>query len=75
VLGSTVLQVSCGCGHSGQVLVADLVARHGRGARVRDVVAGMRCRSCGIQRIQTVRWLGSSSVGAGRSERELQSCP
>lgn len=56
LLGSTMLQVSCSCGHSGQVPVAELVSRHGSAARVRDVVASMRCRSCGEQRIQEVFW-------------------
>ena len=58
LLGSTTLQVRCGCGHSGVVPVAKLVARHGRDARVRDSVASMFCGSCGSRDLEEVRWLG-----------------
>ena len=58
LLGGTTLQVECRCGHSGHVPVADLVARHGRDARVRDVVATMRCASCGGRHIKEVHWPG-----------------
>ena len=58
VLGGTALQVECRCGHSSQVRVADLVSRHGREARVRDVVATMNCASCGGRHIKEVHWPG-----------------
>ncbi|MXY33649.1 MAG: hypothetical protein F4Y60_06085 [Boseongicola sp. SB0664_bin_43] len=58
LLGSTLLQVRCGCGHSGVVPVAELMSRHGRDARVRDAVASMRCGSCGSLDLAEVRWLG-----------------
>lgn len=56
-LGGGSLRVVCGCGHSGDVPVAALVARHGEEARVRDAVASMRCGACGAQRVAEVRWL------------------
>lgn len=58
LLGSTTLQVRCGCGHSGLVPVAELLTRHGRDARVRNAVELMRCRSCGGSDLEEVRWLG-----------------
>ena len=58
LLGGTTLQVECRCGHSGQVPIAELVARHGREARVRDVVAKMSCESCGGRHIKEVHWPG-----------------
>ena len=58
LLGSTTLQVRCGCGHSGAVSVAELVSRHGLDARVRDAVASMRCGSCGSLDLEEVRCLG-----------------
>lgn len=58
LLGNTMLQVRCSCGHSGAASVAALVSRHGRGARVRDAVASMQCRSCGGRDLEEVRWLG-----------------
>lgn len=67
LLGSTMLQVSCSCGHAGRVPVAELVARHGDEVRVRDAVAAMRCRDCGKQRIREVRWLGCTSGHASAS--------
>ena len=51
------LRITCGCGHSGDVAVAALVARHGEDARVRDVIATMRCSGCGARRVQGIRWL------------------
>ena len=51
------LRIVCGCGHSGDVPVAALVARHGEEARVRDAVASMRCGACGAQRVAEVRRL------------------
>ena len=51
------LRITCGCGHSGDVPVAALVARHGEDARVRDAVDSMRCSGCGARRVQEVRWL------------------
>lgn len=51
------LRIVCGCGHSGDVPVAALVARHGDEARVRDAVASMRCGFCGARRIQEIRLL------------------
>ncbi|MYE10368.1 MAG: hypothetical protein F4X99_01630 [Gammaproteobacteria bacterium] len=51
------LRILCVCGHSGDVPVAALVARHGEEARVRDAVAAMRCGACGAQRVAEVRWL------------------
>ncbi|MXW86413.1 MAG: hypothetical protein F4Z55_11120 [Boseongicola sp. SB0667_bin_21] len=50
------LRITCGCGHSGEVPVLALVARHGEETRVRDAVASMRCGRCGAQRVQEVRW-------------------
>ena len=58
LLGGTTLQVECRCGHSSQVPVADLVARHGREARVRDAVSLMRCAGCGGRHIKEVHWAG-----------------
>lgn len=55
LLGSTMLQVRCSCGHSGLVPVAELMTRHGRDARVRDAVASMRCRNCDGLDIEEVR--------------------
>ena len=57
-LGGGDLLITCACGHSGEVPVAALVARHGEEARVQDAIASMRCITCGAQRIQRVRWLG-----------------
>ena len=51
------LRITCGCGHSGDVPVVALVARHGEDARVRDAIASMRCSGCGARRVQEVRWL------------------
>ena len=51
------LRITCGCGHSGDVPVLALVARHGEETRVRDAVASMRCGRCGARRIGDVRWL------------------
>ena len=51
------LRITCGCGHSGDVPVAALVARHGEDARVRDAVDSMRCSGCGARRIKEIRWL------------------
>ena len=56
-LGGGRLRITCGCGHSGDVPVAALVARHGEEARVRDAVASMRCSNCGARRVQELRWL------------------
>lgn len=58
LLSGTTLQVECRCGHSGQVSIAALVARHGREASVRDVVATMSCASCGGRHIKEVHWPG-----------------
>ena len=58
LLGGTTLKVECRCGHSGQVPIAELVARHGREARVRDVVATMNCASCDGRHIKEVHWPG-----------------
>ena len=58
LLGSTALHVECACGHSGRVLVAGLIARHGSEARVRDAVSSIRCGSCRKRQIREVRWLG-----------------
>ena len=54
------LRITCSCGHSGEVPVLALVTRHGKGARVCDAVASMRCGACAAQRIQDVRWLDSA---------------
>ena len=51
------LRITCGCGHSGDVPVAALAARHGEDARVSDAIATMRCSGCGARRVQEVRWL------------------
>ncbi len=51
------IRITCGCGHSGDVPVAALVARHGDEVRVRDATASMRCGNCGGRRIQEVRWV------------------
>ena len=51
------LRIVCACGHSGDVAVTALVARHGEETRVRDAVALMRCGACGAQKIREVRWL------------------
>lgn len=51
------LRITCGCGHSGDVPVEALVARHGEDARVRGAIATMRCSGCGARRVQEVRWL------------------
>ena len=52
------LRITCGCGHSGDVPVAALVAWHGEEARVRDAVATMRCSGCGARHVREIRWLG-----------------
>ena len=57
-LGGGDLLITCVCGHSGDVPVAALVARHGEEARVQDAVASMRCGTCSAQRIRKVRWRG-----------------
>ena len=57
-LGGGDLLIACVCGHSGDVPVAALVARHGEEARVHDAAASMRCETCGAQRIRKVRWRG-----------------
>lgn len=57
-LGGGELRITCVCGHSGDVPVSALVARHGEEARIQDAVASMRCGSCGAQRIREIRWLG-----------------
>ena len=51
------LRITCDCGHSGDVQVAALVARHGEDARVRDAIASMACSGCGARRVREVRWL------------------
>ena len=51
------LRITCCCGHSGDVPVAALAARHGEDARVSDAIAAMRCSDCGARRVQEVRWL------------------
>ena len=51
-------RITCGCGHSGDVPVSALVARHGEDARVRDAAASMTCGACGARRIREVRWIG-----------------
>jgi hypothetical protein len=51
------IRITCGCGHSGDVPVAALVARHGEEVRVRDATASMRCGICGARRIREVRWV------------------
>ncbi len=51
------LKIVCGCGHSGDVPVPALVARHGEEARVGDAIASMRCGTCGARRVTEVRWL------------------
>ena len=51
------VRITCGCGHSGDVPVAALVARHGDEVRVRDATASMRCGNCGARRIKETRWL------------------
>ena len=51
------LRITCGCGHSGDVPVAALVARHGEDARVCDAVDSMRCSGCGARRIKEIRCL------------------
>ncbi len=51
------LRITCGCGHSGDVPVAALLARHGEDARVRDAIATMRCSDCGARRVKEIRWL------------------
>ena len=51
------LRITCGCGHSGDVPVAALAARHGEDARVCDAIATMRCSGCGARRVQEIRWL------------------
>ena len=56
VLGNGSLEVKCTCGHSGRVPLADLIARHGENARLRDVVIAMRCSACGSRQIREVRW-------------------
>lgn len=61
VLRSGGLEVCCTCGHSGRVPVPDLIARHGEYARLRDVIAALRCSSCGSRQIREVRWLGASN--------------
>ena len=48
------LRIVCECGHSGDVPVTALVARHGEEARVRDAVASIRCGACGRQAIRDV---------------------
>ena len=60
VLGNGSLKLKCTCGNSGRIPLADLVARHGEFARLRDVTAAMRCSSCGKRQIQEVQWLGRS---------------
>ena len=52
------LRITCGCGHSGEVPVAALVAWHGEDARVRDAIATMRCSGCGARHVKGIRWLG-----------------
>lgn len=61
VIGNGNLQVTCTCGHSGRVPVRDLVSRHGKNARLRDVVTAMRCSACGSRQIREVRWHRCSS--------------
>ena len=51
------LRITCGCGHSGDVPVAALVAWHGEDARVRDAIATMRCSGCGARHVEEIRWL------------------
>ena len=58
LLGGGDLLITCVCGHSGDVPVGALVARHGEEARVHDAIASMRCGNCGAQRIREVRWRG-----------------
>ena len=56
-LSGGTLRITCGCGHSGDVPVAALVAWHGEDARVRDAIATMRCSGCGAQQVKGIRWL------------------
>lgn len=44
------IKVACACGHRGQVRVADLIRRHGPGARLREALADLRCSACGQTR-------------------------
>ena len=55
------IRITCGCGHSGDVPVAALVARHGDEVRVRDATASMRCGNCGVGQNST-RFHGRAKV-------------
>lgn len=58
LLGSSALQITCSCGHSGKLGVIALVSRYGPYARVRDALASLSCARCGGRDIHKIRWLG-----------------
>lgn len=47
-----ILRITCSCGPSGEVSVADLDVRHGEGVRVRDTAVTTRYSVCGARRIR-----------------------